>query len=99
MHLLNCSFNYKLEDANRVLYSDFPAIDLIDHSNKIVVQVTSTLTSQKIYNSINKLKGLKDISPYKLKLSQSNIKINQFRHLTARSWYKNYEEKTFKEQL
>lgn len=68
LHLLNCSFNYKLEDANRVLYSDFPAIDLIDHSNKIVVQVTSTLTTQKIYNSINKLKGLKNISPYKLKM-------------------------------
>lgn len=68
LHLLNCSFNYNLEDANRVLYSDFPAIDLIDHSNKIVVQVTSTLTTQKIYNSINKLKGLEDISTYKLKM-------------------------------
>lgn len=68
LHLLNCSFNYNLEDANRILYSDFPAIDLIDHSNKLVVQVTSTLTTQKIYKSINKLKGLENISSYKLKM-------------------------------
>lgn len=68
LHLLNCSFNYNLEDANRVLYSDFPAIDLIDHSNNLVVQVTSTLTTQKIYNSI-KLRELenKKIASYELK--------------------------------
>lgn len=67
LHLLNCSFNYNLEDANRILHSDFPAIDLIDHYNKLVVQVTSTLTTQKIYNSISKLR-LEDISSYKLKM-------------------------------
>lgn len=33
-----------------------------------MVQVTSTLTTQKIYNSISKLKGLEDISSYKLKM-------------------------------
>jgi hypothetical protein len=70
LHLLNCSFNYNLEDANRVLYSDFPAIDLIDHPNNLVVQVTSTLTTQKIYNSIKKLRELenKKIASYELKM-------------------------------
>ena len=68
LHLLNSSFDYNLEDANRVLYSDFPAIDLIDHSQKLVIQVTSTLTTKKIYDSITKLKGLNDISSYKLKM-------------------------------
>ena len=68
LHLLNCTYDYQLEDANRVLYSDFPAIDLIDHKNKLVIQVTSTKTTQKIYNSITKLQGLENISSYKLKM-------------------------------
>ena len=49
LHLLNCTYDYQLEDANRVLYSNFPAIDLIDHKNKLVIQVTSTKTTQKIF--------------------------------------------------
>lgn len=76
LHLLNCSFNYSLEDANRVLYSDFPAIDLIDHSNKLVIQVTSTLTTQKIYNSISKLQDLNEISSYSLKMCYISRKPN-----------------------
>lgn len=68
LHLLNCSYDYQLEDANKILYSDFPAIDLIDYKNKLVIQVTSTKTTQKIYNSITKLQGLNDISTYKLKM-------------------------------
>ena len=33
LHLLNCSYDYQLEDANRILYSDFPVIDLITKIN------------------------------------------------------------------
>lgn len=76
LHLLNCSFSYNLEDANRILHSDFPAIDLIDHSNRLVIQVTSTLTTQKIYTSISKLQGLNDISSYDLKMCYISRKPN-----------------------
>ncbi|WP_418180582.1 SMEK domain-containing protein [Aliarcobacter lanthieri] len=68
LHLLNCSYDYNLKDANNILKSNFPAIDLIDHDEELVIQVTSTTTTQKIYNSINKLKSLEDISSYKLKM-------------------------------
>lgn len=68
LHLLNCSYDYNLKDANNILYTNFPAIDLIDHDEELVIQVTSTTTTQKIYNSINKLKSLEDISSYKLKM-------------------------------
>lgn len=68
LHLLNCSFDYNLKDANSVLYSNFPAIDLIDHSNKLVIQVTSTLSTKKIYSSLAKLQKLDVISSYTLKM-------------------------------
>lgn len=68
LHLLNCSYDYNLKDANSILKANFPAIDLIDHDKKLVIQVTSTTTTQKIYSSIKKLKALEDISSYKLKM-------------------------------
>ncbi|MFX4218027.1 SMEK domain-containing protein [Aliarcobacter butzleri] len=68
LHLLNCSYDYNLKDANNILYTNFPAIDLIDHDEELVIQVTSTTTTQKIYSSIKKLKSLKDFSSYKLKM-------------------------------
>ena len=68
LHLLNCSYDYNLKDANNILYTNFPAIDLIDHDKELVIQVTSTKTTQKIYNSITKLQGLENISSYKLKM-------------------------------
>ncbi|MGJ0493256.1 SMEK domain-containing protein [Aliarcobacter cryaerophilus] len=68
LHLLNCSYDYNLKDANSILYTNFPAIDLIDHDEELVIQVTSTVSTQKIYSSIKKLKSLEDISSYKLKM-------------------------------
>ncbi|MCG3675281.1 SMEK domain-containing protein [Aliarcobacter butzleri] len=68
LHLLNCSYDYNLKDANNIIYTNFPAIDLIDHDEELVIQVTSTITTQKIYNSIKKLKSLEDFSSYKLKM-------------------------------
>ena len=88
LHLLNCTYDYQLEDANRVLYSNFPAIDLIDHKNKLVIQVTSTKTTQKIYNSITKLQGLENISSYKLKMcyiaGNSNFKEKKLANIKKR---------------
>lgn len=44
--LLNYLFDYQLEDAKNNPF--YPAIDLVDPKNKIGVQVTSTISDQKI---------------------------------------------------
>lgn len=48
MHLLNSAYGFKISNANEVFYDNFPAIDLIDEENKLLIQVTSTLTTNKI---------------------------------------------------
>lgn len=51
--LINIVFKYGLESAN-VLVANFEAIDLIDEQNKIIVQVSSTATKQKIESTLKK---------------------------------------------
>ncbi|MGG1650070.1 ABC-three component system protein [Paenibacillus sp. NRS-1780] len=51
--LLNCIYGYKLESAN-ISSANMAAIDLIDNENKLVIQVSSTATRQKIENTLNK---------------------------------------------
>ncbi|WMT41183.1 SMEK domain-containing protein [Paenibacillus sp. D2_2] len=53
--LLNCIYGYKLESGN-VSSANMEAIDLIDTENKLVIQVSSTATKQKIENTLNKEK-------------------------------------------
>lgn len=45
--ILNDVYDFKLKNANQVLQSNYPAIDLVDEKNKIVFQVTSTTTSKR----------------------------------------------------
>ena len=59
MELLNIAFDWKLENANNILGVNYPAIDLIDEENKIVVQVTSSEGQDKIYTTVKKLNELK----------------------------------------
>jgi len=71
MHLLNSSYGFKISNANDVFYDNFPAIDLIDEENELLIQVTSTLSTQKIYSTIKKKdenKELKKYKDYKLKM-------------------------------
>ncbi|MBD8500443.1 ABC-three component system protein [Paenibacillus arenosi] len=51
--LLNCIYGYKLRSAN-VSSANTEAIDLIDEENKMVIQVSSTATKQKIESTLNK---------------------------------------------
>lgn len=64
-HLLNSAYGFKISNANEVFYDNFPAIDLIDEENKLLIQVTSTLTTDKIYSTIKKKAENKQLQNYK----------------------------------
>lgn len=71
MHLLNSAYGFKISNANEVFHDNFPAIDLIDKENEFFIQVTSTLTTDKIYSTIKKKdenEELKEYKHYKLKM-------------------------------
>jgi len=50
---LNKVFGWDFEDANKI-QQNVEAIDLIDHTNKIVCQVSATCTKQKIESALEK---------------------------------------------
>lgn len=52
-YLCNIIFDLELENLN-FSYQNIDGIDLIDNKNKVVVQVSSTCTKQKIENSLSK---------------------------------------------
>lgn len=54
LHLFNLIFDYKLENLNAV-NQNIGGIDLVDRSNKIVVQVSATDTKQKIESTLSKI--------------------------------------------
>ncbi|MFE9275694.1 SMEK domain-containing protein [Paenibacillus glucanolyticus] len=51
--LLNCVYGYQFESAN-VSNANMAAIDLVDSANKLVIQVSSTATKQKIESTLAK---------------------------------------------
>ena len=63
LHFFNLLYNYKLENLNSRL-QNIEAIDLIDHKNKIVIQVSATCTKQKVESALSKpiLNNYKDYS-------------------------------------
>ena len=68
LHLLNDVYGWNLKNAN-VLKENFPAIDLIDNSNKILIQVTSQTDTIKLRGTIDKFKKLEEYSlGYALKM-------------------------------
>jgi hypothetical protein len=67
MHILNDVYDWNLINAN-LLQENFPAIDLVDNTNKLVVQVTSTTTTDKLRGTIEKFKALGQYSGYQLKI-------------------------------
>lgn len=58
-HLFNELFGWKLENLNAIK-PNAAAIDLIDHTNNIVVQVSATATKQKVESALGKA----NLSPY-----------------------------------
>ena len=65
MHLLNSAYGFKISNANEVFYDNFPAIDLIGEESELLIQVTSTLTTDKIYSTIKKQNEKEELKPYK----------------------------------
>lgn len=51
LHLFNLLYEYNLKNLNKTL-QNVEAIDLIDDEKKIVIQVSSTNTKQKIESSL-----------------------------------------------
>lgn len=54
LEILNFIYNYKLVNANSI-GRNFPGIDGIDFENKIMFQISSTFTSDKIRHTIEKV--------------------------------------------
>lgn len=59
LHFFNLLFGWKLENLNKVK-KNAQGIDLVDYTNKIIVQVSATATRQKIESAL-----AKDLSAYK----------------------------------
>ena len=57
--ILNKLFSWELKNLN-IAHANFEAIDLIDKSNNILVQVSCTCENQKIHSTISKKELLKD---------------------------------------
>jgi len=53
LHLFNKLFGWDLENLN-ASKRNVAAIDLIDHKNKIVVQVSATATKEKVESALSK---------------------------------------------
>ena len=54
--ILNVAFNWKLRNANEYI-KNYPAIDLYDDTNKIVIQVTSNLDNKKLKDTVEKFRN------------------------------------------
>lgn len=81
--LMNIIFNYKLKNLNES-NQNIPSIDLIDVENKIIIQVSSTASKQKIENSLKK-SILLNYEEYNLKFmfiteDTSSLKKNTFKN-------------------
>jgi hypothetical protein len=63
LHLFNLLYGFKLENLNSKT-QNVEAIDLIDHTNKIIIQVSATCTKQKVESALEKpiLKNYKTYS-------------------------------------
>lgn len=53
MDFLNLLYGWKLENMNALVHN-VEGIDLIDHKNKLIIQVSATSTKQKIENTLAK---------------------------------------------
>lgn len=53
LHFFNLLYSFQLENLNTKL-QNVEAIDLIDHTSKIIIQVSATCTKQKVESALNK---------------------------------------------
>jgi len=78
LHFFNLLYGYKLENLNAKL-QNVEAIDLIDHSNKIVIQVSATCTKKKVDSALEKKKldNYKDYSFKFISISKDASKLRK----------------------
>ena len=85
--LLNIVYNYKLQPSN-VGKANAEAIDLIDEEQKIVVQVSSTVSPRKINTTLSKVK-IKELSEHDYKIKFIFI-ADEAKSLRGKSYINNY---------
>lgn len=85
LHFFNLLYGYKLENLNAKL-QNVEAIDLIDHSNKIVIQVSATCTKQKVDSALEK-KKLDNYKDYSFKFISISKDASELRKKTFKNPY------------
>ena len=81
--ILNAAFNWKLKNANEYT-KNYPAIDLYDDTNKIVIQATSNLDNKKLEDTVEKFRS-NDKKEYQLKFFYI-LKKSNFQEETLRKY-------------
>ncbi len=85
LHFLNLLFGYQLENLNSRL-QNVEAIDLIDHVNKIIIQVSASCTKQKIEATLSK-EILKGYTGYSFKFISISKDATELRKSTFKNPY------------
>ena len=85
LHFFNLLFGHQLENLNSRL-QNVEAIDLIDNQNKIIIQVSSTCTKQKVESSLSK-GVLKNYTGYSFKFISISKDATELRKSTFKNPY------------
>jgi len=85
LHFFNLLFGYQLENLNSRL-QNVEAIDLIDHVNKIIMQVSASCTKQKVESTLSK-EILKDYTGYSFTFISISKDARELRKSTFKNPY------------
>lgn len=85
LHFFNLLYGFKLENLNSK-HQNVEAIDLIDHTNKIIIQVSATCTKQKIESALEK-KILENYNNYSFKFISISKEASELRKKTFKNPY------------
>lgn len=80
LHFLNLLYGYELENLNTLL-QNVEAIDLVDHKNNIIIQVSATATKAKIEAALGK-EIIKDFPSYKFMFLSISKDASSLRKMT-----------------
>jgi len=85
LHLFNLLYGFNLENLNSKL-QNVEAIDLIDHTNQIIIQVSATCTKQKVESALEK-KILNNYRNYSFKFISISKEASELRKKTFKNPY------------
>ncbi|MBR3932441.1 MAG: SMEK domain-containing protein [Clostridia bacterium] len=83
--MMNIIFSYNLRNLNTQI-QNVDGIDLVDDINKIIMQVSSTVTKQKIENSLNK-KKMNEYKDYHFRFVAITDDASKLRNITYKNPY------------